>query len=147
MRNTIKLAVAAMMLAAGPTFAKDAPLQISYPTDAALDCAGIATEVARADGAIAQANQQISGADGAAKGAGLAGTVAVEGMLRTGVLSKAPGLGMFANKAAGAARQNAETKKAQAGETIRIAETRKAMLTGMWAGKSCAAAAPATPAS
>lgn len=137
-----------MGLAGAPGVAAEAPLQVSYATDAALDCGGIAAELARADGVISQANQQIASADGAAKGAGLAGTVAVEGMLRTGVLGRAPGLGMLANRASGAARQGAEAKKAQAADTIRTAETRKAMLGGMWAGKACNSAAPSgTPAS
>ena len=143
--KTIRYALAAALtLAAGQALAAQ-PLQVSYPSDASLDCAGIAAEITRADGVIADANRKISGADGSAKGAGLAGTVAVEGMLRTGVLGRAPGLGMFANQAANAAKQRAEQVKAQAAEQIRVAETRKAMLAGMYAGKSCnAAPAPAS---
>src|SRR5688572_20401873 len=147
MRNTLKIAMAAALaLAAAPAVAADAPLQVSYPADATLDCNGIVAEVARVDGLVFEANKKISGADGASRGAGLAGTVAVEGMLRTGVLGRAPGLGMFANQAANMAKNRAEQQKVAAADTIRVAETRKALLNGLYTGKGCGApAAPAAP--
>ncbi len=98
------------------------------------------------DVVIAETNKQVMNADGSAKGVGLASTVAVEGMLRTGLLGRVPGAGMFANQAAGMARQRAETVRAQAGQTIQTATTRKAMLGGMWSGKSCDAPAAPAPA-
>lgn len=144
MRNTLKIAVAAALaLAAAPAVAADAPLQVSYPADATLDCNGIVTELARVDGLVFEANKKITGADGAAKGAGLMGTVAVEGMLRTGVLGRAPGLGMFANQAANMAKNRAEGQKVAAAETIRVAETRKALMNGLYTGKGCGAPAAA----
>lgn len=120
-------------------------LQVSYPTDASLDCAGIATEATRMDQLIADSNAQIAKADGAAQGAGLAGTVAVEGMLRSGVLARAPGLGMFANNAAAMAKQRAEANKQAYAQQIQTATTRKAMLVGMYSGKGCNAAPAAAP--
>lgn len=135
-------------LVAGPAFAAD-PLQISYPTDAQMDCAAIAAESGRMDQVIADASLQANKAEGSAKGAGVAGTVAVEGMLRTGLLGRMPGLGQAANQMSNMARQRAEQVKAQAAETINTANTRKALLAGLYSGKSCdaqPAAQPAAPA-
>jgi hypothetical protein len=140
------LAVASLL--AGSAAAAEPALQVSYPTDATMDCPSLATELARMDAVAAQANQKIASANGAAQGANLGATVAVEGMLRTGVLGRVPGAGMFANGAANMAKQRAAAVAAQSAETIRTAETRKAMLGGMYMGKGCDApqAAPAAPA-
>lgn len=143
MTRLLLSAVAAVAaLSAGAASAQ--ALQVSYPTDATLDCAGIAAEAARMDQIVADSNAQIAKADGAAQGAGLAGTVAVEGMLRSGVLARAPGLGMFANNATAMAKQRAEANKQAYGQQIQTATTRKAMLVGMYSGKGCNAA-PAAP--
>jgi hypothetical protein len=144
------LAVASML--AGSATAAEPALQVSYPTDAAMDCPALAAELARMDAVAAQANQKVASANGAAQGANLGATVAVEGMLRTGVLGRVPGAGMFANGAANMAKQRAAAVAAQSAETIRTAETRKAMLGGMYLGKGCdapqasPAPAPAAPA-
>ncbi len=141
--KTILIATAVLAIAA-PAFAAEPPLQVSYPTDGQMDCSAIVAEVARLDALIAQTNQQVASADGSAKGVGLASTVAVEGMLRTGLLGRVPGAGMFANGAANMAKQRAESVRANAAQTIQVAETRKAMMGGMYAGKACdAAPAPA----
>ena len=137
------LAVTAAFVIAAPAFAAEPPLQVSYPTDGQMDCSAIVAEVARMDALIAQTNQQVASADGSAKGVGMASTVAVEGLLRTGLLGRVPGAGMFANGAANMAKQRAETVRANAAQTIQVAETRKAMMGGMYAGKACDAA-PAT---
>ena len=148
MNRILTLGAACALLVAAPAFATE-PLQVSYPSDAQMDCAAVAAESGRMDQVIADANSQIAKADGSARGAGLAGTVAVEGMLRTGLLGRVPGAGQLANQAANAARQRAEQVKAQAGQTINTATTRKALLAGLYSGKSCdapqtaAAAAPA----
>lgn len=136
---------AVLALAAAPALGAAPALQVSYPTDAALDCAGLTAEVAKVEQLIADANVQIASADGKAKGAGLAGTVAVEGMLRSGMLSRAPGMGMFANQAANLGKQRAEAAKVQAAEQIRVAETRRALLTGISAGKNCGLATAVPP--
>jgi len=150
MKHIIAITMAAAAFASSAT-AADAPLQVSYPADVQMDCAGIAAESGRMDQAIAMANQQIAGADGSAQGAGLASTIAVEGLARSGALGRVPGLGMFANGAANMARQRTEAVKKQAADTIQTANTRKALLTGLYAGKSCNApptepAAPPAPA-
>lgn len=137
--RTVLIVTAAIMIAA-PAFAAEPPLQVSYPTDGQMDCPAIVAEVARMDALIAQTNQQVASADGSAKGVGMASTVAVEGLLRTGLLGRVPGAGMFANGAANMARQRAETVRANAAQTIQVAETRKAMMGGMYAGKACDAA-------
>lgn len=142
--TTILIAVAAVAVAT-PVLAAEPALQVSYPGDGQMDCAAITAEVGRMDAIIAQASQQVASADGSAKGAGLASTVAVEGMLRTGVLGRMPGLGQFANGAANMARQRAESVRASAAQTIQTADTRKAMMSGMYAGKGCNAAPPPTP--
>lgn len=147
MRTTFTIGLAVAMLTSTAIAAEPA-LQISYPTDASMDCAGIAAESGRMDQIITQANGQASGADGSARGAGLASTVAVEGLARSGMLAKMPGIGRFANQAAGMARQRAEAVKAEAANTIQTANTRKALLAGLYSGKGCdapPAAAPATP--
>lgn len=114
--------------------------------DAQMDCAAISAESARMDQVVADANAQVARAEGTAQGAGLASTVAVEGMLRTGVLGRVPGAGMFANQAASLARQRAAQVRAQAEGQIREASTRKALMAGLYAGKACAAAPiPAPP--
>src|SRR3954470_23312027 len=126
MLRTFAVGLAVAMLASAAV-AADAPLQVSYAGDASMDCAGISAESVRMDQVIAQANGQISGADGSARGAGLASTVAVEGLARSGALARVPGLGMFANQAQGMAQRSAEAKKAQAASTIQTANTRKAL--------------------
>ncbi|MBL8772294.1 MAG: hypothetical protein JNK30_13010 [Phenylobacterium sp.] len=139
---------ACALLASTTAFATE-PLQVSYPADAQMDCAAIATESGRMDQVIADANAQIAKAESSAKGAGVAGAVAVEGMLRTGLLGRMPGVGQMANQATNMARQRAEQVKAQAGQTISTAGTRKALLAGLYSGKGCdapaAAAAPTEP--
>ena len=86
---------------------------------------------------MADANARIGKANGSAQGAGLASTVAVEGMLRTGVLGRVPGAGMFANQAANMAKQRAAQVQAEAANTIQTATTRKAVMVGLYAGKGC----------
>lgn len=127
------------------TSAAAQPLQASYPGDAAMDCPTIAAEVARMDQVVADANAQIAKAEGQARGANFGASVAVEGMLRTGLLGRMPGAGQIANQAANVARQRAEQVKAQAAADIQTAGTRKALLSGLYAGKACDAPPPALP--
>jgi hypothetical protein len=131
-------------LVAGPAAAQT--LQVSYPGDASMDCAAITAEVARMDQFVLAANSQASKAEGQAQGANLGASVAVQGMLRTGLLARAPGVGHFANQAANAARQRAEQVKAQAAADIQTAGTRKALLSGLYSGKACDAPPPEVPA-
>jgi len=139
--HRIFLAAAAAVLVAGPASAQQ--LQVNYPGDASMDCAAISAEATRLDQLTADANAQVAKANGTAQGAGLASTVAVEGMLRTGMLGRMPGAGMFANNMANAAKQRAAQVQAQAQETIQTATTRKALLAGLYSGKGCDAAPPA----
>jgi len=144
MRKIITVGVAVAALVSG-SVASAQGLQVSYPTDASMDCAAVAAESARMDQLVADANARIAKANGSAQGAGLASTVAVEGMLRTGVLGRVPGAGMFANQAANAAKQRAAQVRAQAESDIQTATTRKAVMVGLYSGKGCDAA-PAQPA-
>ncbi|MEW5687180.1 MAG: hypothetical protein AB1942_19880 [Pseudomonadota bacterium] len=150
MQKLLLAGLAGMVLAAGPAAAQS--LQVSYPGDASMDCAAISAEVARMDQFVLAANAQASKAEGQAQGANLGATVAVQGMLRTGLLGRVPGAGQLANQAANAARQRAEQVKAQAAADIQTAGTRKALLSGLYSGKACDAppaeptvAAPAAP--
>ncbi|WP_068875511.1 MULTISPECIES: hypothetical protein [unclassified Phenylobacterium] len=144
MRKTLIVTAIAAAVLAGPVSAQ--PLQVNYPGDASMDCPALAAEAGRMDQLMADANAQVSKANGTAQGAGLASTVAVEGMLRTGMLGRVPGAGMFANNMANAAKQRAAQVQAQAQETIQTATTRKALLAGLYSGKGCDAAPPAPPA-
>ncbi len=141
MRKTLILTAVAAALLAGPASAQ--ALQVNYPGDASMDCSALAAEAGRMDQLMADANAQVSKANGTAQGAGLASTVAVEGMLRTGMLGRVPGAGMFANNMANAAKQRAAQVQAQAQETIQTATTRKALLAGLYSGKGCDAVPPA----
>lgn len=120
-------------------------LQVNYPGDAAMDCAAIAAEGARMDQLVADANAQAAKASGSAQGASVASSVAMQGLMRTGMLGRVPGAGMFANNMASAAKQRADQVQAQSQQTIQTASTRKALLAGLYAGKSCDAPQP-TPA-
>ena len=145
MRKTFAIGLATAMLSTS-AFAAD-QLQISYPTDASMDCTAIAAESVRMDQVIAQATGQINGASGSQQASGLAGALAVQGLAHSGVLAKMPGVGMFANQAANMAKQRGEAVKAQAAATIQTANTRKALLSGLYSGKACdAPPAAATPA-
>jgi hypothetical protein len=143
MRKIITVGVALAALLSGSTASAQA-LQVSYPTDASMDCAAVAAESARMDQLVADANAQVGKANGSAQGAGLASTVAVEGMLRTGMLGRVPGAGMFANQAANMAKQRAAQVRAQAEGQIQVATTRKAVMVGLYSGKGCDAPAPAS---
>lgn len=147
MRDILALTAAAAAFLAGPAAAQ--ALQVSYPGDAAMTCSALSAEALRMDQVVADANAQVSKANGTAQGANLASTVAVEGMLRTGVLGRVPGAGMFANNMASVAKQRAAQVQAQAQDTIQTATTRKALIAGLYSGKGCdapAAPAPAAPA-
>ena len=142
MRKIITTAAALAALLSGSAASAQA-LQVSYATDATMDCAAIAAESGRMDQLVAAANAKVGKADGSAQGASLASTVAVEGLL-----ARVPGVGMFANQAAGMAKQRAAQVRAQAEGEIQVATTRKAVMVGLYTGKGCdaAPAAAAEPA-
>ena len=144
MQKIFLLAAAAAVLAAGPASAQ--ALQVSYPGDASMDCATLATEAGRMDLLITDANAQVAKANGSAQGANLASTVAIQGMMRTGMLGRVPGAGMFANNMANAAKTRAAQVQAQSQETVQTATTRKALLAGLYSGKGCDAVPQPAPA-
>ena len=144
MRTVLKIAVAACMaLAAAPVVAADAPLQVSYPSDGALTCEGLETEIAKVEGILGISSEQAASAQGAGQAAELGTSVAINGALYSGALGRVPGLGLMGNAAGGLMKQRAAAKEAAAKEQIRTAETRRAMLMGMHSGKGCGAAAAA----
>jgi len=131
---------AALVAAAGSSAAQ--PLQVSYPTDSSLNCEQLSAEVARMDQIMGASAQGVASAEGSARAANLGATVAIEGLARSGALARMPGLGMFANAANGMARQSAATKQKQHEDEIRTAETRRAVMSGLYQGKSCGAPQP-----
>jgi hypothetical protein len=148
--SAVAAVIATSFLAAAAAQAADAPLQMSYPTDGALTCEGLTAEIARMDSIMGISQQQIGAADGQARAAELGASAAINGALYSGALGRVPGLGMFANRAAAMAKQNAANKAKAQEEQIRVAEGRKAMLNGIYLGRNCAAvttAAAVTPAS
>jgi hypothetical protein len=121
-------------------------LQVSYPTDASLTCEGLGAEIAKVDGILGISTDNVARAEGAGRAAELGTSVAINGALYSGALGSVPGLGMFGNAAGGLMKARAAAKAKQAQETIRTAETRRAMLMGMHAGKGCGVQAAAAPA-
>ena len=143
--HKIIAAAAVACLFAGAATAAEPALQVSYPTDGAMTCAQLATEIAAMDGVIGVSTKAVAGAQGSGRAAELGTSLAINGALYSGALGRVPGLGMFANAAGGMAKQGAAARQKAQEERIRTAETRRAMLMGMHAGKGCNAA-PAVPA-
>lgn len=151
MRRVVQASIVALMVGSAAV-AGEPPLQISYPGDAQMDCAGLTTEISRMEGIMGISSQAAASAQGSARAAEIGASVGINAALYSGALGSVPGLGLFGNAAAAAAKQRAAAKEAAAKEQIRTAETRRAMLMGMHAGKACGvavaapAAVPATPA-
>ena len=135
-------AATAAAVFATAAFAADPPLQVSYPTDGALSCEGLAAEAVRMDGIIATATDSTNKANGSGRAAGLAGTIAVEAGARSGVFGRMPGLGFAANAMSGAAQKGAQNEAAKQAEIIQTANTRKTVVLALYSGKNCGAAAP-----
>ena len=138
----VQASVLALMMGS-VAVAGEPPLQVSYPSDGALTCEGLETEIAKVEGILGISSEQAADAQGAGKAAELGTSVAVNGALYSGALGRVPGLGLMGNAAGGLMKQRAAAKEAAAKEQIRTAETRRAMLMGMHSGKGCAAAAAA----
>jgi hypothetical protein len=144
--SAVAAAIATSFLVATAAHATDAPLQMTYPTDGGLTCEGLTTEIARMDSLMGISQQNIGSANGQATAANLGASAAINGALYSGALGRVPGLGMFANRAASMAQQNAAAKVKAQEEQIRVAEGRKAMLSGIYMGKNCAAMTTASAA-
>jgi hypothetical protein len=148
MRRLVQVSALSMMLATSTVMgavAGEPPLQISYPTDGALTCEGLGVEIAKVEGILGISSDSARKAEGAGRAAELGTSVAINGALYSGALGAVPGLGLLGNAAGGLMKNRAAAKAKQAQETIRTAETRRAMLMGMHQGKACnaPAAAPA----
>ncbi len=117
-------------------------LQLSYPTDASMSCEQINAEMAHMDQVMGVSNGAIANAEGAARGAETAASLGVNAALYSGALSRVPGLGMFANAAASQARASAQAKAQREAQTIQVAQQRRAVMGGLYQGKSCGAPAP-----
>lgn len=139
----VQASVLALMMGS-VAVAGEPPLQVSYPSDGALTCEGLGTEIAKVEGILGISSEQAASAQGAGKAAELGTSVAINGALYSGALGRVPGLGLMGNAAGGLMKQRAAAKEAAAKEQIRTAETRRAMLMGMHSGKGCGAAAAAT---
>ena len=138
----IALAAATAIVTTGARAAEPA-LQASYPGDATLSCDGLIAEIAKMESVIGISNQGIASAQGSAKAAELGASAAINGALYSGVLGRVPGVGMFASQGANLMKQRAAAKQKEAEGQIRTAETRRAMLMGIHAGRSCGIPVPA----
>lgn len=127
--------------------AATAQMQMTQGSDATLTCEQLAAEVARMDQAMVLANNAIAGADGAARAADMGASLGMEAALRSGALTKMPGLGRFASLAASAAKQAAASKAEQGAQNIQIAQQRRAIMSGLYQGRACGSAPVATPVS
>ena len=123
----------------GAAFAREAPLQVSYPTDGQLGCEALLAETTRMNEIMGVWADGMARAQGAGRAAELGASVAINGALYSGALGSVPGLGMFANAAGAAAKRKAAADAARQQEQIRTAESRRAVLTGLYQGKGCGA--------
>lgn len=145
MRRVVQASVLAMFMGS-TAVAGEPPLQVSYPGDGALTCEGLGAEIGKVEGILGISSQAAASAAGSGKAAELGTSVAINGALYSGALGSVPGLGMLGNAAGGFMKNRAAAKEAAAKEQMRTAETRRAMLMGMYAGKGCASAPAAAPA-
>ncbi|MFT4912004.1 MAG: hypothetical protein ACI9YM_000577 [Brevundimonas sp.] len=123
-------------------------LQVSYPTDGAMDCDQLLVEIGRMEQISGISAENVQNAQNQGALAEGAAGVAVNAALYSGALGAVPGLGMFANMAGGAARRNAEARARAEAERIRIADQRRSLLSGIYQGRQCgvpAVAPVATP--
>lgn len=123
-----------------------APLQLSYPSDASMTCDQLSAEMVRMDQLMGLSNSAIANAEGAARGAETAASLGVNAALYSGALGRVPGLGAFANAAAAQAKAAAAAKAQREAQNIQIAQQRRAVMSGLYQGK-CANAPTATPVS
>jgi hypothetical protein len=136
-RTMISVASAATLLVCASGATAQATPDTGLMQPAMMSCEQLSAEVVRVNGLIAAANGQAASADGQARGAELGASVAINGALYSGALGRVPGLGMFANQAANLAKQRAANKAAQAAQTIRDAEMRRAVVEGIYQAKTC----------
>lgn len=138
-------AALSLALSATAVYAQ-APLQLSYPTDASMSCEQISAEMMRMDQLMGLSTSAIASAEGAARGAETAASLGVNAALYSGALGRVPGLGAFANAAAAQAKAAAAAKAQREAQNIQIAQQRRAVMGGLYQGK-CANAPTATPVS
>ncbi len=138
------LAGLALTAAAPGAALAQAPLQVSQAGDAQMSCEQLQAEVARMDQMMGASNTAISGAEGSARMTQTGASLGLNAAMRSGALARMPGLGMFANAAANAARASAEAKVAREGEQIAIAQQRRAIMNGVYQGKGCGTQATVT---
>lgn len=136
------LAVAATLAIGTPALA-----QYGLPggsPDAAMSCEQIMGEIARMDQTMGLANAAIANANGAAQAADTGVALGMEAALRSGALAKMPGLGRFAGMAAQAAKASAAAKAEQGAQSVQAAQQRRAVMAGLYQGRSCGTTAPMT---
>lgn len=133
------LATVGVVVAASQASAQS--LQMTTPMDASMTCDQINAEIARMDQVMGVSNGAIASAEGAARGAETAASLGVNAALYSGALGRVPGLGMFANAAAAQAKASAAARAQREGQNIQVAQQRRAIMSGLYQGKSCATAA------
>jgi len=147
-KTSIRLAGSRARLGLGLTLSAVALLALTTPVqaqyglagqgpDAAMTCEQILAEMARMDQAMGLANTEIANASGAAKVADTGMALGMEAALRSGALTKMPGLGRFAGMAAQAAKASAAAKAEQGAQSIQVAQQRRAVMAGLYQGRNC----------
>jgi len=110
-----------------------------------MSCEQILAEMARMDQAMGLANTEIANANGTAKVADTGMALGMEAALRSGALTKMPGLGRFAGMAAQAAKASAAAKAEQGAQSIQVAQQRRAVMAGLYQGRNCGAQSATLP--
>lgn len=144
MNITTKRIIAGLVAAGAVVAASQASaqsLQLTTPMDASMTCDQINAEIARMDQVMGISNGAIASAEGAARGAETAASLGVNAALYSGALGRVPGLGMFANAAAAQAKASAAARAQREGQNIQVAQQRRAIMSGIYQGKNCNAAA------
>lgn len=121
------------------------PLNVSYPTDAALTCDQLTAEIARMEEIAGASAQNAEAARGQGQMAESVAGMAVNAAYHTGALARVPGLGMFANAAGATARRNAEARAQAEAQRIQVADQRRTLLSGIYQGRQCGLAPAPAP--
>lgn len=147
MRSVTMAGAALFALAMTMSVAEADSIQISQPGDGAMSCVQLATEVGRMDQIVSGAEKAKSNAESNGRMANVAGSVATNAAVYSGVLGSVPGLGFFGSAVEGAVKADAEAEAKQQAQTVQNAQMRRVSLMGIYQGKGCMnAPAPLAPA-
>lgn len=112
-------------------------LQISQPGDGAMTCPQLAEEVGRMDQIVSDAQTAKNDAESSGRMAEVAGGLATNAAVYSGVLGSVPGLGLFGRAVEGTVKSNAEATAQQQEQRVQNAQMRRVSLMGIYQGKGC----------